>query len=119
MKRPNEHLRVNFGQSEFVFDIDSMVEMERSIIMEDIKNTPVDGLVPGINETQLIQELISQYLAHDGYIETARAFAQEVRQENRNLATGANITIDAKDLEPKEDTDAVQRQRMCDLPSGA
>ncbi|TLD38310.1 ran-binding protein [Venturia nashicola] len=112
MKRPNEHLRVNFGQSEFVFDIDSMIEMERSVVMEDIKNTPVDGLAPGLNETQLIHELISQYLAHDGYIETARAFAQEVRQENQNLATGTNITSDAKDLEPKEDTDATQRQQI-------
>ncbi|RDI81066.1 hypothetical protein Vi05172_g8982 [Venturia inaequalis] len=112
MKRPNEHLRVNFGQSEFVFDIDSMIEMERSVIMEDIKNTPVDGLAPGLNETQLIHELISQYLAHDGYIETARAFAQEVRQENQNLATGTNITVDAKDLEPKENTDAIQRQQI-------
>jgi hypothetical protein len=27
MKKPNEHLRVNFGQSQFVFDIDSLVDV--------------------------------------------------------------------------------------------
>jgi Ran-binding protein 9/10 len=27
MKKPSEHLRVNFGQSQFVFDIDSLVEV--------------------------------------------------------------------------------------------
>lgn len=115
MKRPNEHLRANFGQSEFVFDIDSLVEMERSAVMEEIKNTPVFDLALGLNETQLIHQLISQYLAHDGYIETARAFAKEVRQENQNLATGTDTEIEAKDLEPKEDTDAIQRQSTWQL----
>jgi hypothetical protein len=119
MKRPNEHLRVNFGQSEFVFDIDSLVEMERMAVMDNIKKTSVDNLCPPLNETQLIHQLISQYLAHDGYIETARAFAHEVRQENQNLAKGTGTAIDAKDLEPKEDTDAIQRQSKLEIDAAS
>jgi Ran-binding protein 9/10 len=79
--------------------------------MDQINKTNVSSLCPPLNETQLIHRLIAQYLAHDGYIDTARAFAAEVRQENQNLVKGISATpADAKDLEPEEDVDAIQRQ---------
>jgi hypothetical protein len=85
--------------------------MEKNAVMDEINKTSVASLCPPLNETQLIHRLIAQYLAHDGYIETARAFAREVGQENRNLVSGipgaATIT---RDLEPEEDLDAIQRQ---------
>lgn len=78
--------------------------------MDQINKTSVSNLHPPLNETQLIHRLIAQYLAHDGYIDTARAFAAEVRQVNQNLIQGIDAeVIDAKDLEPEEDVDAVQR----------
>lgn len=56
-----------------------------------------------------MQELIAQYLAHDGYIDTAKAFAEEVREGTRLL----HGTIkDSKELEYKEDLDAINRQSM-------
>jgi hypothetical protein len=32
MKKPGEHIRVNFGQSPFVFDIDNVMAVSPSII---------------------------------------------------------------------------------------
>jgi hypothetical protein len=79
--------------------------------MDQINKTSVAGLHPPLNETQLIHRLIAQYLAHDGYIDTARSFAAEVRQENHNLVRGiSDAAADSKDLEPEEDLDAIQRQ---------
>jgi hypothetical protein len=81
--------------------------------MEDINKTSITSLCPPLNETELIHRLIAQYLAHDGYIDTARAFAQEVRQENRNLVNGISTdAADSRDLEPEEDLDAIQRQKI-------
>jgi hypothetical protein len=47
-------------------------------------------------------------LAHDGYVETARAFAEEVREESRSLANGSEAGL--KYLDPEEDSDAINRQ---------
>ncbi|GME36292.1 Ran-binding protein [Neofusicoccum parvum] len=62
VKKNGEHLRANFGQEPFVFDIDSEYK------------------------------------------------ATEVREESHALATGG--TSNAKDLEPEEDIDAVNRQKI-------
>ncbi|KAF1813678.1 SPRY-domain-containing protein [Eremomyces bilateralis CBS 781.70] len=110
MKKPGEHLRVNFGQTPFVFDIDSMVEKERRHIQEEINKTSVERLNPPLGEDALIHQLVAQYLAHDGYVETAKAFAAEVRTESQALAEGSAIST--KNLEPEEDVDAINRQKI-------
>ncbi|KAI9706045.1 MAG: hypothetical protein M1836_005451 [Candelina mexicana] len=110
MKRPGEHLRANFGQTPFVFDIDGMMARERMIIEQEINATSIASLQPPLDETRLIQELVAQFLAHDGYVETAKAFTQEVRVESRALQNGQVSRY--KDLEAEEDHDAVNRQRM-------
>ena len=78
--------------------------------MEEINRTDVSILSPPYNDRQLIHRLIAQYLAHDGYVDTVKAFADEVRAENKAL-TGGNAA-DMKDLEPEEDHDAANRQSM-------
>lgn len=83
-------------------------QREQWTIQREISHSSVASLKPGADETSLIHELIAQYLAHDGYVETARAFAAEVREESHALATGGTST--AKDLEPEEDVDAMNRQ---------
>lgn len=57
------------------------------------------------DEPLLMQELVAQYLAHDGYIESAKAFAVEV-SNNANLLRESKIHR----LEYKEDPDAINRQ---------
>ncbi|KAF2475981.1 ran-binding protein [Lindgomyces ingoldianus] len=79
MKKPQETLRANFGQEPFAFDIDKMVQAEKESIQAEISKVTRD-------ETALVHELVSQYLAHDGYVETARAFSEEVVEESRALA---------------------------------
>lgn len=50
---------------------------------------------------------MAQFLAHDGYVETARAFAEEVKQENSSLQNGRRPL---NQYEAEEDLDATNRQ---------
>jgi len=78
--------------------------------MEEINRTDVSILKQPLDERQLIHRLISQYLRHESYVDSAEAFADEVRAENKAL-TGGNAT-DMNDLEPEEDHHAANRQSM-------
>lgn len=109
MKKPNETLRANFGQEPFAFDIDSMMQLEKTKIQHQILTSKGQPKEHGsADETQFIQSLIGQYLAHDGYVETARAFAAEVIEEAKALSPDGNA--DVPHLETEEDIDAVNRQ---------
>ncbi|KAF2401599.1 SPRY-domain-containing protein [Trichodelitschia bisporula] len=113
LKKSNEKLRVNFGHTPFIFDIDTLVQKERRIVMNEVNAANVSTLTsPPLSENQLIHKLIAQYLAHDGYIETARAFAEEVRQETQALTHGTGVALGMQDLEPGEDVDAIRRQKI-------
>lgn len=59
------------------------------------------------NETSLLQNLVMQYMAHEGYIETAKSFTKEVQTSSQLLhgMHGAPVIS-----EYKEDLDAVNRQ---------
>ncbi|KAK3701636.1 hypothetical protein LTR37_015387 [Vermiconidia calcicola] len=85
MKKPNEHLRVNFGRSPFVFDIDRMMEQERQASMSEIEKADMSQLHPPDDEKALIHNLIGQYLAHEGYVETAKSFAKDVHEQQQSL----------------------------------
>lgn len=110
MKKASEHIRVNFGQSPFVFDIDGMMSREKRQIKQEIEATTTAKLVPPLNETDLIQSLVLQFLTHDGYVETARAFAEEIHAENKALSLNPNSVVNGFDI--KEDEDAGHRQRI-------
>jgi len=130
MKRPGEHVRVNFGQERFVFDIDhymnvcplfaglfpnktlihTNIQNEKKKVYDEINRHPTSGLCPSLDEAALIQALVSQYLAHDGYVDTARAFSDDVQNEARALDSGRSGALKA--LEMKEDKDAIHRQSM-------
>jgi hypothetical protein len=110
MKKPGDTLRANFGQEPFVFDIDSMIEAEKTAIYAEVNKTKVNIEGRSRNETELIHDLIAQYLAHDGYVETARAFAEEVMEESRSLANGDPAKV--RHLNAEEDVDAINRQKI-------
>ncbi|KAI9643906.1 hypothetical protein NHQ30_007257 [Ciborinia camelliae] len=116
MKKPGEHIRVNFGQSPFVFDIDGMILVSETISPFPCLtlSTPKEGhtikLAPPLCETELIQSLVLQFLTHDGYVETARAFADEVHSEKKALNMDPDVVIPGFDI--KEDEDAGHRQRI-------
>lgn len=60
-----------------------------------------------MGEDALLHELVAQFLAHDGYIETARAFAEEVAAETAAL-NGHGDPL--KKYEVEEDLEAINRQ---------
>ncbi|VCU39631.1 BgtA-21027 [Blumeria graminis f. sp. tritici] len=110
MKKPGEHIRVNFGQSPFIFDIDGMMKCERCLIENEVKLASTSNLSPPLRETELIQALVLQFLVHDGYVETARAFATEIETEKRALNLDPATVIPGFCI--KDDEDATHRQRI-------
>ncbi|KAG5982735.1 hypothetical protein E4U55_001453 [Claviceps digitariae] len=110
LKKPRERVTVNFGQSPFVFDIDIMMNEQKKKIIAEIQKTDISRLEPGLGETDLIQALVLQFLQHDGYVETARAFAEDIRQQKEALNLDPNVTVDGINI--KDDEDANNRQRI-------
>ncbi|TAQ88082.1 hypothetical protein B7494_g3622 [Chlorociboria aeruginascens] len=86
------------------------VRMESQTITNEIKDTSTEDLAPPLNETELIQSLVLQFLTHDGYVETARAFAEELHSEKKALSLDPHAVIHGCDI--KEDEDAAHRQRI-------
>ncbi|KAI1204309.1 SPRY domain-containing protein [Annulohypoxylon truncatum] len=116
MKKAGEHIRVNFGQTRFVFDIDHMVKREQMKIKQAIKRTSIEKLVsPPMGETELIQQLVLQFLQHDGYVETARAFAEEIHAEKQNLQIDQRIPVPGINIRNDEDAHCRQRIRRAIL----
>ncbi|KAJ5096306.1 SPla/RYanodine receptor SPRY [Penicillium alfredii] len=109
-KQPPVHLKANFGQEPFVFDIDGMVRHERASVHSEINATSTDSLHPPLDEPALLQELVAQFLAHDGYVETARAFAEEVATETTALQNGRDEPL--KKYEVEEDREAINRNKI-------
>lgn len=107
MKKPGETIRVNFGQEPFAFDIDKIVQDEKAAIQAEIAQTRSSSHSL-TEESELIHRLIGQYLAHDGYVETARAFATEIVEEARALANDDDADIVYRGV--VEDVDALNRQ---------
>ena len=82
--------------------------------MSDINLVNIGPLQPSLSEDALIKELVSQFLRHDGYVDTAKAFTEEMRAESKALSSGSDKTIDNYNIQ--EDLDAVNRQRMNTTP---
>jgi hypothetical protein len=114
VKKPGESLRANFGQEPFAFDIDKMVQAEKMQVQLEVARTKAPHRTekdkPPLDETAFIHSLVGQYLAHDGYVETARAFAEEVVEEARALANDDDVELSY--VEAEEDVDAVNRQSL-------
>ncbi|TQN75296.1 Ran-binding protein 10 [Colletotrichum shisoi] len=110
LKKSGEHVRVNFGQTPFFFDIDGMMTQEKQRVHSEISQTSTASLVQAMNETELIQALVLQFLQHDGYVETARAFAEEINAEKKALSLDPDAPIEG--INVKDDEHANKRQRI-------
>lgn len=85
-------------------------QKEQFAIQSEIRLTSTTNLQPPLDESSLLQELVAQFLAHDGYVETARAFSEEVAAESAALQNGREEPL--KMYEVEEDVEAVNRQSM-------
>ena len=101
---------VNFGQRPFVFDIDGMMTQEQKAVEYKIMATKPTSLRPPSDEDTLVQELVAHFLAHDGYVETAKSFASERRAVSAALRGTQDSSFE--DIEVEEDLDAVNRQSV-------
>ncbi|MCJ1309478.1 hypothetical protein MMC25_003138 [Agyrium rufum] len=111
MKKPNAHLKVNFGHEPFMYDIDGLVaQQSKSKIRQDINHADVSLLHPPLKEDALVKELVAQYLAHEGYVETAKAFSTEVHSEQNALKRSPGTT--STEITMGDDNEAVNRQRI-------
>lgn len=91
-----------------------ITQQERSSIQSQINATSTDTLQPPLGESALLQELVAQFLAHDGYVETARAFAEEVATETGALQNGHDEPL--KKYEVEEDREAINRNSELAVP---
>lgn len=112
-KHPGAWVGANFGQKPFIFDIDGMMAREHMKVAEEINATEVKFLHPPLDEDLLLQELVAHFLAHDGYVETAKAFASEVKAESVALQQKQSASL--KEVEADDDFDAINRQSKCVL----
>ncbi len=114
-------------------------QRQKAMVEEEIRLADVSRLAPGLSETDIIQQLVSppskptpnsqtptshnqvlQFLQHDGYVETARAFAEELHAEKSalRLDTPAQAGQSSADAEDdilgalRDDEDAHNRQRI-------
>ncbi|KAK9891108.1 hypothetical protein WA026_013427 [Henosepilachna vigintioctopunctata] len=74
LQTPGEVVDANFGQQPFVFDIEDMMNELRSKTRMEIYNFPVPE---SQGEWQaILSKMVSTYLVHHGYCNTAEAFSQ-------------------------------------------
>jgi len=107
-KHTGAWISVNFGKRPFVFDIDGMMAREQEFVFRDIMQAKVAGSKDPFAEAEQVQQLVAHFLAHDGYVETARAFVEEVQAEKRALNIGKDEEIESIPIE--DDFDATNRQ---------
>ena len=105
---------VNFGQRPFVFNIDGMMAQEQKTVENEIMAIKPTSLRPPFDEDALIQELVAHFLAHDGYVETVKAFASERRAAS--IALRGAQEAPSEEIEAEDDLDAVNRQSVLLTP---
>ncbi|CZT06326.1 related to human RANBPM NP_005484.1 [Rhynchosporium graminicola] len=89
---------------------DIQIQQEREQIRQQIEATSTAKLASPLDETDLIQSLVLQFLTHEGYVETARAFAGEVYSEKQALSLDPNVPIQG--FHVREDEDAGHRNHI-------
>lgn len=107
-KQSGALVTANFGQRPFVFDIGDKMQTERANVSKEIAKEKSVSSRKQRDESTLIQELVRQFLAHDGYVETAKAFGEELRREKQSLSNALPANVPA--AVERDDTDTVHRQ---------
>ena len=92
-----------------MFDIDGMMAEERRHVRNQLNQADVTQLHPPDDENALIQKLVGQYLAHEGYVETSKAFAADVRNRATPLATSSS---DSPSSGGEDDLHTMNRQKI-------
>lgn len=94
-----------------MFDIDGMMAEERRLIRDQINKTDVSLLHSPDDESTLIQKLVAQYLAHEGYVETSKAFATDVQDRSKSLSKPGSQS-ESTLFGAEDDVHTVNRQKI-------
>ncbi|KAJ4499343.1 hypothetical protein C8R41DRAFT_915548 [Lentinula lateritia] len=110
-----ESVKVNFGHEDFQFGIDFYVQQQRQKTWAAIMSRPLDPtlfsatatndtngeeIAPSLPEVyeqqskQTLDKLVLSYLAHHGYIKTARAFKKQNREAVGESPTSPSVDDD-------------------------
>nr|XP_023013810.1 ran-binding protein 9 [Leptinotarsa decemlineata] len=89
LQTPGEVVDTNFGQEPFIFDIDDMMKELRTRTLLEINEFPVPG---SHGEWQaILNKVVSTYLVHHGFSNTAEAFAHVTEQSiNEDIGSMKN-----------------------------
>lgn len=84
-------------------------QRETRLVQEDIKRTNLTQtpLFTNLDETDTINELIAQYLAHEGFMETGRQFSHDIQEQKQALNPGM---LSAPSPIETDNTSATNRQ---------
>lgn len=88
-----------------------MMAEERRLIRDQINKTDVSLLHPPDDESTLIQKLVAQYLAHEGYVETSKAFATDVQDRYKSLSKPGSQS-ESTLFGAEDDVHTVNRQKI-------
>jgi hypothetical protein len=86
-----------------------MMAEERRHVRNQLNQADVKQLHPPDDENALIQKLVGQYLAHEGYVETSKAFAADIRDRATSLATSSS---EPPSLGGEDDLHTMNRQKI-------
>lgn len=84
---------------------------ECRLAQADLHKADVSSLHPPDDENTLIHKLIGQYLAHEGYVETSKAFAADIR-DRAAAPAGAGDAAAASDTVDDDNVHAIHRQKI-------
>ena len=84
-------------------------QQEKARARDEANAADVSKLYSNLPEHELVKELVAQFLAHGGYVETAQAFAEEARNQDAALNTAESSAPNKSLIDP--DLDARNRQR--------
>lgn len=90
--------------------------MEKFDLQKQIDQTSTAGLHPNMDETALVQAIVAQYLAHEGYVETAEAFAQELHAESNSLKLNRSDDVVGSGSQFQLEPDVHHRQGASTFP---
>ncbi|KTW30156.1 hypothetical protein T552_00635 [Pneumocystis carinii B80] len=107
-----EHIRANFGKKPFVFDIEQYMRMEKSKAFESINSWPSseDKEYSESSISTIVNNLVASYLSHNGYMESAKTFIQDVENREKIFASmDKDYILESIDI---DDIDSVNRQHI-------
>ncbi|GJJ71317.1 Ran-binding protein 9/10 [Entomortierella parvispora] len=93
MRTTGEILEANFGQREFVFDIERHVKEEKMEAWQSLENTLQKAMAENNQVSTLSQslgQLVLSYMIHHGYSESARQFSNDLSPSQGDKKKGSS-----------------------------